>query len=83
MKLGVSRGGGPGCGRAAAANAPVGYGRCEYKPGRWPTASCALRAADTAQNSVAAGPFLLPRLRYYVAHEPLWDPVVAALPGAI
>ena len=49
-KLGVSRGGGPGYGRAAAANALVGYGRCEYKPGRWPTASCALRAADTATN---------------------------------
>ena len=32
---------------------------------------------------MAADPFLLPRLRYYVAHEPLWDPVVAALSGEI
>ena len=41
------------------------------------------RERQTPQRKVAADPFLLPRLRYYVAHEPLWDPVVAALPGAI
>ena len=40
-KLGVSRGGGPSYGRAAAANTLVGGSRCEYKPGRWPSASCA------------------------------------------